>query len=333
MVREGEQARPTSTDPATLLSARDIVGLMDVARLIMACAENPPALRQVHSRLDALITHLKPKYLPGLALLEDQLPRVDGDGLLAPAALRSLGLDADDVYFRLAQLLPDGPEPDPSGHLESLVRRKVLSILEPTVLAAMERRLVALQRTLSAASWKSCLDSFEDGVLTVTRDGKVAYQNPRAQELVDLRSVAQPAAQKLRSLIHRFVQGSSAAEPGWLPTETCRGENGEVEIHAVVPPEAAGSGPSPVMHVFLVARPASPLAGGVRAEDFPGLSERELQVLGGLVQGKTLSHVAATLAVGEATARTYRDRLYEKLGISSRRELLLLALRPRPRGT
>lgn len=329
MVEDERAPLPTSTDPTTLLSARDIVGLMDVARLVMACAESPPALRQVHSRLDSLLSTLKPKYLPGLALLEDQLPRVDGDGLLAPAALRSLGLDADDVYFRLAQLLPDGPEPDPSGPVESLVRRKVLSILEPTVLAAMERRLVALQRTLSAASWKSCLDSFEDGVLTVTRDGKVVYQNPRAKELVDLRSLSQPAAQKLRALIHRFAQGSSTAAPGWLPTETCRGESGEVELHAVVPPDTAGSGPSPLMHVFLVARPASPLAGGVRAEDFPGLSERELQVLGGLVQGKTLSAIASTLAVSEGTTRTYRDRLYEKLAVSSRRELLLLALRPR----
>ncbi|MBK9967571.1 MAG: hypothetical protein IPP07_22930 [Holophagales bacterium] len=333
MVRDGEQARPTSTDPATLLSARDIVGLMDVARLIMASAENPPALRQLHSRLDSLVSHLKPKYLPGLALLEDQLPRVDGDGLLAPAQLRSLGLDADDAYFRLAELLPDGPEPDASGPVESLVKRKVLSILEPTVLAAMERRLVALQRTLSAASWKSCLDSFEDGVLTVSRDGKVAYQNPRARELVDLRSLSQPAAQKLRSLIHRFAVSPTTAGPGWLPTETCRSEKGELELHAVVPPDATGSGPSPVMHVFLVSRPASPLAGGVRAEDFPGLSERELQVLGGLVQGKTLSAVAATLTVSEATTRTYRDRIYEKLGVSSRRELLLLALRPRPSAT
>lgn len=330
MNRDEGQARPTSTDPATLLSARDIVCLMDVARLIVACAGNPSTIGHAVSRLDFLVSHLKPKYLPGLALMEDQLPRVDGDGLLAPAALRSLGLGADDVYFRLAELLPDGPEPDPASPVTSLVRRKVLSILEPTVLAAMEARLVSLQRTLSASTWKSCLDSFEDGVLTVTREGKVVYQNPRAAALVDLRSPSQPAAQKLRSLVHRFAQRTPAAGPGWLPTETCPSEKGELELHAVVPPDGATSGSSAVLHVFLVVRPASPFAGNIRAEDFPGLSERELQVLGGLVQGKTLPAVATMLDLSEGTTRTYRDRLYEKLGVSSRRELLLLALRPRP---
>lgn len=58
LVREGEPARPAGTDSATLISARDIVGSMDVARLIIACAESPPALRQVESPLDSLFSSL-----------------------------------------------------------------------------------------------------------------------------------------------------------------------------------------------------------------------------------------------------------------------------------
>ncbi len=65
------------------------------------------------------------------------------------------------------------------------------------------------------------------------------------------------------------------------------------------------------------AQPASPLA---------ALSERERQVLGLVAAGNTNQEAATTLGLSVKTVETYRQRLAEKLGISSRTEMVRIAL-------
>ena len=55
------------------------------------------------------------------------------------------------------------------------------------------------------------------------------------------------------------------------------------------------------------------------------LSEREQQVLTGLVDGLTEKQIAARLALGASTVRTYVSRLYDKLRVGNRGELLARA--------
>lgn len=57
------------------------------------------------------------------------------------------------------------------------------------------------------------------------------------------------------------------------------------------------------------------------------LSAREQQVLQGLVEGLTEKQVAARLALSPDTVHTYVKRLYEKLRVGSRHELLSRAMR------
>jgi DNA-binding NarL/FixJ family response regulator len=59
------------------------------------------------------------------------------------------------------------------------------------------------------------------------------------------------------------------------------------------------------------------------------LSERERQVLEGLVQGQTEKQVAAALGLSPATVRTYVVRLYEKLRVANKAELLARAAQGR----
>lgn len=59
------------------------------------------------------------------------------------------------------------------------------------------------------------------------------------------------------------------------------------------------------------------------------LSERERQVLEGLVQGQTEKQVAAALSLSPATVRTYVVRLYEKLRVANKAELLARAAQGR----
>ncbi|AII54388.1 response regulator transcription factor [Hymenobacter sp. APR13] len=57
------------------------------------------------------------------------------------------------------------------------------------------------------------------------------------------------------------------------------------------------------------------------------LSDRERQVLEGLVAGRTEKQVAEQLGIGAATVRTYVVRLYNKLRVSNKAELLARATR------
>ena len=60
-----------------------------------------------------------------------------------------------------------------------------------------------------------------------------------------------------------------------------------------------------------------------------GLAPRELQVLEGLVEGKTLKQIAADLSVSYHTVDTYLRRLYQKLDVQSRSLAVSKALQQR----
>jgi DNA-binding NarL/FixJ family response regulator len=78
---------------------------------------------------------------------------------------------------------------------------------------------------------------------------------------------------------------------------------------------AAGVGSS----VSLPERPADPAA---RALGMFALTRREREVLGLLGRGHKHSEVAETLNVSKETARTHAKHIYQKLGVTSRKELL-----------
>jgi DNA-binding NarL/FixJ family response regulator len=83
--------------------------------------------------------------------------------------------------------------------------------------------------------------------------------------------------------------------------------------------------------VFVTPGIAEMLARSVR-DDRAGpahdrLSNRELQVLNLLVQGRSVSEIADQLALSANTISTYRSRIFEKLGIRTLVELLTYANR------
>ena len=61
------------------------------------------------------------------------------------------------------------------------------------------------------------------------------------------------------------------------------------------------------------------------SEFCPGLSARELQVCTGLLLGRTYAGIAADMGVTLATAKTYRARAFDKLGINFRSQLFAIA--------
>ncbi len=69
------------------------------------------------------------------------------------------------------------------------------------------------------------------------------------------------------------------------------------------------------------------LLGPQRGEERPKLSERELQVLRAVADGRTNREIAAGLFISEATVKTHLLHLYEKLGARDRASAVALAYR------
>lgn len=75
---------------------------------------------------------------------------------------------------------------------------------------------------------------------------------------------------------------------------------------------------------------AKDLAGAMfrrRENKAPRLSERELEVLELLADGKGVSVIARRLFISESTAKTHVSRIYDKLGAANRAQAVLLAVR------
>ena len=71
---------------------------------------------------------------------------------------------------------------------------------------------------------------------------------------------------------------------------------------------------------------AATVAGETPSVPHETLSNRELQVLRHVAQGKALKEIAAELAISEKTVGTYRTRISKKLGLGTNVELARYAL-------
>ncbi|MCG8433780.1 MAG: response regulator transcription factor [Gammaproteobacteria bacterium] len=61
------------------------------------------------------------------------------------------------------------------------------------------------------------------------------------------------------------------------------------------------------------------------AEVFHALSEREKEILGKIVEGQTNIEIGEKLFISEKTVRNHITKIYEKLGVSSRAQAIVLA--------
>jgi DNA-binding NarL/FixJ family response regulator len=83
-----------------------------------------------------------------------------------------------------------------------------------------------------------------------------------------------------------------------------------------------GSGPTRRLVESFVARPPS---GSHRLERVDGLSEREIEVLTLVGKGRSNTEIAESLYIGESTVKTHINRIFAKLGLSSRVQAVIRA--------
>lgn len=75
------------------------------------------------------------------------------------------------------------------------------------------------------------------------------------------------------------------------------------------------------------AREASPLDSRNRLADEYGLTQREREILGYLLQARSLPYISEALFISEGTTRTHTRNIYRKLNIHSKQELISLAMK------
>jgi DNA-binding NarL/FixJ family response regulator len=74
---------------------------------------------------------------------------------------------------------------------------------------------------------------------------------------------------------------------------------------------------------------AAALMPGATRQPHEALSEREFQVLLGLVAGKCVNVIASELGLSSKTVSTYRSRMMKKLGLRSNVDMVRYALQHR----
>lgn len=192
------------------------------------------------------------------------------------------------------------------------------------------------QGGLSPAEAAVCLDAVHAAAAVLAPDNSVSWANRRWQNLMgnsfaSANAAARPdraRATEQESLLARVRQNGRGVEyrdtvhgeainTTMLPLEAGR-------VLVVLNPVAAAAEQAPpaprqtVDHLELKHPSLGPL---------DRLSRREREVLALLASGLTIKRIAEKLARSEKTIEGHRDSIYRKVGVSSRAELAILAIR------
>jgi DNA-binding NarL/FixJ family response regulator len=108
------------------------------------------------------------------------------------------------------------------------------------------------------------------------------------------------------------VAAVAAGARGYLRKDASRAEIRVAVGQALTEPQSGGP----------AASAATPDGGPARA-----LTERELEVLGGMCEGRSNAEIGRALFLSEDTVKTHARRLFRKLGASDRAHAVAIALR------
>jgi DNA-binding CsgD family transcriptional regulator len=187
----------------------------------------------------------------------------------------------------------------------------------------------------------SALDSIAIGVIIVADQARILHANQAARRMLDERSPVVSLGGCLAALqpnltreLHRAIVVAGADAPrigvGGIGVPLMNKDMAAATAHVmplICADLPARGEPQAVAAVFVT--PASappPIDIGTVARMF-GLTPAEARLLQELVVGASLTEAAATLGIGEATARTHRNHIFMKTGVSRRTDLLVLIAR------
>lgn len=182
----------------------------------------------------------------------------------------------------------------------------------------------------------STLDSIVIGVIIVAEQGRILHANQAAQRMLAARSpiislggclgALQPDLTKeLRRAIARAQEDANGIAGAGIGVPLVDKTMTAATAHVL--PLACGGRHASAAAVFVTpAGAALPAEIGTVARIF-SLTPAEARLLQHLVTGASLTEAATALGVTEATARTHRNHIFTKTGVSRRNDLLVLVAR------
>ncbi len=206
----------------------------------------------------------------------------------------------------------------------------------------VELLAISLNRTLECvklrgqvALLRGALDTTSSSVFLFDDRGDIVYANPPADQLLSLQTEDQllaeiedeprrPLFTLLCLLVERVASAGKAAESWEGTVHIADGTVMACEVTRIFESDDHGSGA-----VLALMRPVGSDS-AVRVDAFAssyGLSPREQEVVGLLVQGQTTVAMADQLGISPHTVRDHLKHLYRKTETGSRSELLGLISR------
>jgi DNA-binding CsgD family transcriptional regulator len=181
------------------------------------------------------------------------------------------------------------------------------------------------------------LDSIDLGVMLVADEARILHVNRTAQDMLEAKSPIADIRGKLCALqaertkeLHRAIAlvGQHTCQVPWVGVPLL--DKNFVLAMAHVLPLASSRTCARDSHrpVAVFVTPASTAAAEIDAVARAfRLTPAEARLLEHLLSGASLTEAAAALGVAEATARTHRNHIFIKTGVSRRSDLLVLVAR------
>ena len=116
---------------------------------------------------------------------------------------------------------------------------------------------------------------------------------------------------------------------GFLAPDVGRAELAAVAAHVLatpLPAQLTGRSLRPSSVTVAIAPAGVPRA-AADGSALPGLTKRELEVLGGMSHGRSNAQIGADLFLSEDTVKTHARRMFRKLGASDRAQAVAIGLR------
>jgi DNA-binding CsgD family transcriptional regulator len=181
------------------------------------------------------------------------------------------------------------------------------------------------------------LDSLISGILVVGDRGRILHANATAQEMLEAKSPIVSLAgflcalhgERTKALRLAIASVQSGRNSVGVPLVDKSGAPASAHIVPLIADRsraAQRNAPVPVAVFVMLANAAMPADIDIVAHSFR-LTQAESRLLQHLVAGVSLNEAAAALGVAEATARTHRNHIFTKTGVSRRSDLLLLVSR------
>lgn len=206
--------------------------------------------------------------------------------------------------------------------------RRILSELHPHILQAFKNAQIITGLRRDTATLHDALNSLNSAIVCLSTESTVRWMTPRAETLLrNYQSIVPRSHNRLHAPIVDWLKQQTAALlscsnlPEAVRPLTIQGADGILTIRLM------RQGP---FHLLVLDESRTVTVN--KELQHLGLSRRESEILGWLVQGKTNPEIAMILGISRRTVQKHLERVYSRLGVENRHAAMTVAMEAMKRG-